>query len=121
MVNLDLLSFYSELNYMKRSDTYGQTNLSFGGSGARTTVDISHNLGYDPFFIMGCDLFNNGIIWSNNWVHEFTQSSAGSDRQPGFYYWCTDNVLTGCLWNGTGSNATSGSRTFYYGVYLDYA
>lgn len=122
MVNLDLLSFYSELNYMKRSDTYGVVPITFGSSGVDTSVSVTHGLGYDPFFIVGCDLFNDGIIWSSGYVDEYTESSSANPNQiSSFHYWCDDNILTMNLRNGSGSGVQSGARDFYYGVYIDYA
>lgn len=122
MVDLNLLSFYSELNYMKRSDTFGSTQITYGSAGTDSIVTIGHNLGYDPFFVVGVELFGDGIIWSNSYVHELTESSIGGiDIPPSLYYWCTDSALTISLRNGFGTGVQTGTVNVYYGVYLDYA
>lgn len=123
MVDLNLLSFYSELNYMKRSDKVGSAPVTYGAAGTDSSVPIDHNLGYDPFFIAGADLFGDGIIWSNNYVHELTESSLGgaANIPPALYYWCTDSVLTINLRNGLGTGVQAGTVNVYYGIYLDYA
>lgn len=123
MVDISKLGFYSELNYMKRSDTFGVDNLTYTSSFPGAMLTKTHGLGYVPFFLAGVDLFNDGVIWSNQIVYPYTESSSGGavDVPPLFFVWGNaDNIIIN-LRNGTDALVQSGSRKVYYGVYIDYA
>lgn len=123
MTDLDKLMYFSELNVMKRSDTFDSEQITYSSAGNDSQLPIDHNLGYIPFFVAGAELFNDGIIWSNNYVHEYTESSitGASNVPPNLFYWCNNTQLTINLRNGFGTGFQSGVRNVYYGVYLDYA
>jgi hypothetical protein len=121
-MDITKIAFDSRLNYLKKgSDTSGTTSITLGGSGATTTHTVTHNLGYIPFFIVGAELPSTGTIWSNNYVHEFTQSSGTPPNTPvQLDFWCTSTTLTIEIRNGTGTGQQSGSRQIYWNIYLDY-
>lgn len=120
MPDLTKLSFYSEMNYMKRGFSGSQEITLPAGSGAVLSTDIEHNLGYIPFFIVGAHLNDDTTIWSSNRVHQGTKSSAFGDTPVQLNYWCTDTTLTIYITNGTGVEEQSGTRTLYWAIYLDY-
>lgn len=116
------IAFDSRLNYMKRSEFCGSEPLILPSSGLTVTKTVSHNLGYIPFLQVGANLDDDSIIWSNNQVYEYTQTSlTGVDPPVQLSYWFTDTDLTINLINGTGGLAQSGSRTVYWVIYLDYS
>lgn len=121
MRDLTKLAFDSALNYLKRSETFGKTTGTYGGAGSSVLVDQVHAQGFVPFFIAGVELFNDGVIWSNQYVDEGTLSISALDLPPNFSYWCTNNILTVNLQNGTGVYTQAGTVDIYYGTYLDYA
>lgn len=115
------LNFDSRLNYMKRSEFTGSTSVTLGAAGATTTHTVTHSLGYIPFFIVGANLNDTSTIWSNNRVHEYTQSSnSGGARPVQLFAWINDTDLTIEVINGTGGLEQSGGRTVYWSIYLDY-
>lgn len=122
MSDLDRLSQYYELNVMKRANLPGSDTITYGSSDTDASVPVNHNLGYPPFCVAGADIFRDGIIWSNNYVHEYTESSVTgySNRRPQFSYWFNNSQLTINLRNGSGTNTQSGAANVYYAVYLDY-
>ena len=121
MTDLTKLSFDSRLNYLKRSEFVGSTNLTLPGAGLYVSHSVTHALGYVPFFIVGAELQDGDIVWSNDYVHELTQSSSAAlDPPVTFNYWCTSSTLTIELKNGEGSGEQSGDRTVYWAIYLDY-
>lgn len=120
MVDISKLSFYSELNYLKRGLT-GSQPLTLGAAGSTVTHTVAHNLGYIPFFVVGAELSDVGTIWSNNEVHVYTDTNlTGNDLPVQLDYWCTTSELTIQIRNGDGSLAESGDRTVYWVIYLDY-
>jgi hypothetical protein len=120
-MDLTKIAFDSRLNYLKKdSSISGTTSITLGGSGATTTHTVTHNLGYIPFFTVGAELVGTGTIWSNNYVHTFTQSSTFGDTPVQLDYWCTSTTLTIEIRNGTGSGQQSGSRQIYWNIYIDY-
>lgn len=122
MTDLDRLSHFYDLNVMKRANLPGSGIITYGGAGTDRSILVDHNLGYNPFFIAGADIFRNGIIWSNNYVNEYTESSLSGpvNMFPQLNYWCNSSQLTINLRNGDGTNTQSGSADVYYAVYLDY-
>ena len=119
-VDLTKIAFDSRLNYLKRSEFVGNDTVTLGGAGAVSTVTVSHNLGYIPFFSVGAELTDTSTIWSNTRVHELTNSSSGGDAFIELQYWCTSTTLTIRIVNGTGANVESGNRDVYWAIYLDY-
>lgn len=122
-VDLTKLAFYSEENYLKRSDFVGSQDLTLGGAGAVTTHTVTHNLGYIPFFIVGANINSDTAIWSNNRVWEYTLSSnsaTGNDPVQ-LQYWCTTTTLTIRIVNGLGTGTQAGTRTVCWAIYLDYS
>lgn len=110
-VDYDKLNFYTGANYMKRSNKSGQGTIS------SSTVDVDHNLGYVPQFLMFADLDNNGIIWyGGERVFEGTESTAFfPSPPPEVDSWITTSTLT--LYP---SNIGS-SRPIHWLIYLDYS
>lgn len=122
MANLSQLTNYYELNVMKRADLPGKGLVTYSAS---PEVDaqfvVNHGLGYVPFFIAGADIFRNGVIWSNEYLFEWSYSALGTlDQIPRFSYWCSANELTINLRNGGGTNQQSGDADVFYAVYIDY-
>lgn len=115
--DLSKLAFDSRLNYLKRSEFSGEGEVTQNPFN-EVLFEVTHSLGYVPFFIAGCDINDDGIIWSNEYVHEFTQSSGTSTAPKNYFYWCDDTELTILVRNDEGSNIT---RKVYYVVYLDYS
>ena len=120
-IDLSKISFIASMNYLKRF-TEGVLPVTYSVSaGGSTTESVTHNLGYKPYMSVGVDLFDDGIIWSNEYVHPYTQSaSLGIDNPPNFRYWTTDTDLTVELINGIDSAVESGAVSSYYVIYLDY-
>lgn len=121
-IDLSKVEFVSTVNYLKRGTgaaAPGSAALTLGGSGATTTKTITHNLGYIPMFAVSSEL-TSGVIWSNDYVHTLTKSSAAGDTIVTVNYWCDDTDLVIKLVNGTGANVASGDRTVYYVIYIDY-
>lgn len=116
-VDLSKLAFDSRLNYLKRSDFSGEGEVTQDPFN-EALFDVAHNLGYVPFFIAGCDINDDGIIWSNEYVHARTQSSSAGAAPKNYYYWCDDTELTILVRNNEGNIIT---RKVYYVVYLDYS
>lgn len=121
-VDLTKLSFYSAVNYLKRdSSLVGSTALTLPASGLSVSHTVTHNLGYVPFFIAGAELQDTSIIWSNNYVHEYTESISASPNFPvTFGYWCSATELTIEITNGGGTGVQTGSRDVWWIIYLDY-
>ena len=121
LVDLSKLGFYSGLNYLKRSSFVGSEDLTLASSGNSVQKVINHNLGYIPFFQVGADLTNDGTIWSNDVVNQYTETSISGyfPPYPTLTYWCDATNLTIDIYNGT-SPASSGTRTVYWAIYLDY-
>jgi len=122
MPDLSKLSFFSAENYMKKDvANSGSTTLTLGAAGAVTSHTVNHNLGYVPFFIVGAQLQTTRILWSNDYVHAYTQSvSASPDYPVALEFWCTTTQLTIRLRNGAGTGEQSGSREVYWNIYKDY-
>jgi hypothetical protein len=121
-VDLTKLSFISTLNYLKRdSALVGSDTITLGSSGSVSTKVVTHNLGYIPFFQVGADIVNDGMIWSNDIVNLYTQTSLSgtSTVYPTLMYWVTTTDLTIAFYNNT-SPLQTGTRTVYWAIYLDY-
>lgn len=120
-VDLSKLAFESRQNYLKRSEFVSETSIALGSGGANADVTITHGLGYVPFFIVGVDIDNDGVIWSNDKVNENTETSRFFfSSEPTVSSWATTTGLTINILNST-VPAQTGSRKVYYGVYLDYS
>ncbi len=122
-VDISTLNFYSGLNYMKRSEFTGSTEVTLPAADATVSYTVTHNLGYVPFIIAGATLSDTSIIWSNNRVNYLTETSLSgpSNQEIKFYYWATTTTLVMSIRNGTGTGALSGTRTLYWAIYEDYA
>lgn len=117
MADLTRLGFYSENNYLKRSEFVGsQTiNLVSGGGGPidERIITIQHDLGYIPQFHVYGDFFNgdtglyspfhNQFIVDPSWVY--------------CYKWATTTTLTLNIMNVPDTTRT---LTVYWVIYLDY-
>lgn len=115
-------AFNTGANYLARSNSYtGSVTITLPGSGLTKSAVIPHNLGYIPFFEVGADVDNDGIIWHGNKINLYTETSLGgvSSSSPTLKAWSTTTDLTILLDNTTTPVAT-GSRTLYYTIYLDY-
>lgn len=119
--DLTKLGFYSALNYLKRSSFVGSEALTLASAGNSVQKVVNHALGYIPFFQVGADLTNDGTIWSNDVVNQYTETSlSGVDPPyPTLTYWCDAQNLTIDINNST-SPASSGTRLVYWSVYVDY-
>lgn len=119
--DLSKLTFDSRENYLKRSEFVGQTSITLAGSAEDASVSVFHSLTYIPFFIVGVDLDDDGVIWSNDKVNERTESSRFFITTPYLKmdYWSTTTALTVNILNSSDPVQT-GTRKVYYGVYLDY-
>lgn len=122
MTDLSKLAFDSRLNYLKRSEFVGEESVTLGGAGSSTSfVEITHNLGYVPFFVAGATLQNDSIIWSNEYVHPRTRSSLTGGAQPVNYeYWADENKMVVIIINGLSGGEQSGNRRIFWSIYLDY-
>lgn len=119
-IDLSKIAFDSRQNYMKRGFS-GSADLTLGAAGATTTHTVSHDLGYIPIFMVGAELDDTSIIYSNNLVHEATQSSAGGANIPvQVQFWPTTTTLTINIINGSGTGTRAGTRTVHWVIYLDY-
>lgn len=122
MADLTKLGFISSLNYMKRSEFVGNTDLTLPVAGDIVTHTVTHDLGYVPFFIVGAEQVDNTTIWSGNYVNAYTLTSGSPGDLPvQLNYWSTDTALTIELTNGIGTGDQEGEiRTVYWVIYLDY-
>lgn len=111
----------SDNNYLKRIPyLVGTSAVSLGGFGTVGTIAVGHNLDYIPFFQIGCDIDNDGILWSNNKVDSLTESSLGSNPpNVDLVYWITPATLTISIENNT-SPASTGTRRVWWVIYKDY-
>jgi len=122
MVDLSKVNFLSSLNYLKReSSLVGNSTLTLGGAGTTVTYDVTHNLGYVPFYTIGAEVSQDGILWSNEVVDQYTQTTLTgiSNDYPTLMSWCTTTTLTIALYNNT-SPVQSGAIPIYWSIYLDY-
>lgn len=123
--DLSLLSFYSLSNYLKRDASIeGTTLLTIPSAGNVVSHSVSHNYGYTPQVYVGVDADNDGIIWSNQKVHSFTETSLGglieSDIQQILSsYYIDDTQLVIYLENQT-TTASGQQRRIYWVIYKDY-
>lgn len=125
MPDLSKLSFYSLVNYLKRdSNLENTTLLTLPASGSSVSYPINHNFGYVPQVYVGVDADNDGIIWSNQKVHAYTDTSASglaaSDVQQVLSSYTVDeNQLVIYLENQT-TTAAGQQRRIYWTIYKDY-
>jgi hypothetical protein len=121
-MDLTKIAFDSRLNYLKKDTAIsGSTTIALSGGGGGATFDtINHNLGYIPFVIVGGELQDTTTLWSNDYVHVYTQAGATPNYPVTFTYWWDTTTLTIILINGAGTGQQSGNRTFYYNIYRDY-
>lgn len=118
MIDISKISFWSEANYMKRSELCGSASLTLDAGGGTVTQTIPHNLGYIPFFEVYCDQNGNGIIWSQQKINLYTETSLFATLpDPQVTAWSTTDILTINLSN---PNLDSGDRTVYWLIYLDW-
>lgn len=116
-VDLTKLGFYSEVNAMKRSSFVGSTSLA--QSPGTVSHVVTHSLGYIPDFDVFSDLNNDGVIWAGEKVHKDTDSSSLVNLDvPTITANATTSTLTIFLDNSLSSS--TGSRTIYWVIYLDY-
>lgn len=108
--DFDKLNFYSNVNYMKRSDKSGESTIS------SSEKSVTHGLGYEPQFLHYADVDNDGYIWyGGERVNEYTEStSGGGSAPPRVDAWITDTTLTLSPFN------ISSARPIYWLIYLDY-
>ena len=120
-VDLTKLIFLSSLNYLKRSNFFNNDTVTLGGANTQVVKNVDHNLGYIPFIHVAADLQDNGVLWANDIVDKYTETSLSSfsNDYPTLEYWTTNNILTISIYNHT-SPAATGTRRVYWGVYLDY-
>jgi hypothetical protein len=116
------IAFSSEQNYLKRSpDLEGNTLLTLPSVGNSVTHTVTHDLGYIPFFHLGIDTNNDGIVWANDIVSEYSETSLTGIESlipdPELFYWVTTTTLTIGLINHPGD---AGTRSIYWAIYLDY-
>lgn len=113
------LVFDSRLNYMKRGFV-GSEVIAIPASGVEFH-GVNHNLGYIPFFIVGAEMPDDGVIWSNNLVFKGTRGGTGGETPPQLRYWTTEDTLSIGLADGfNGGEITPAPRDVYWVIYLDY-
>lgn len=116
------LSFLDSINYLKRDPNLsGSGAVTLGGAGTTASRTITHSLGYIPFVTVGADIKADGTVWANDIVNQYTQTSLSGTNPPfpTLNYYVTTTTLVISLINNT-SPASSGSRTVYWAIYLDY-
>lgn len=125
--DLTLLSFLSLTNYLKRDASLeGTTLLTIPASGSVVSHTVTHNFGYVPQVYVGVDADNDGIIWSNQKVHTFTDSvlltslGASDIEQVLSSYDVDDTELVIHLENQT-TTASGQQRRIYWVIYKDYS
>jgi len=108
--DLNKLNSYSGVNYMKRSDTSGQSTIN------TADLPISHNLNYTPQFVIYADLDGDGFLWyGGEKVFEGTNSTSFFASPPPLVdSWITDTTLTMHPYN------FSAARAIHWLIYLDY-
>lgn len=125
MPDLSKLSFYSPTNYLKRDrNLEGTTLLTLPATGGVVSYTVNHSLGYVPQVYVGVIADNDGVIWSNQKVHHYTDTSltglAASDIQQvlsSYYVDATSLVIY--LENQT-TTASGQQRRIYWAIYKDY-
>lgn len=123
MANTEKLQSYSELNTLKRLDNpIGRTTtFTYGSAGTTVTTPINHNLSYPPFYSVGVELFNDGVLWSTQYLIPYDPDVVSADQPPMWKSWTDNNTISVAVYNPpSGSLVQSGSREIRYGVYLDY-
>lgn len=122
---LSMLSFYSLVNYLKRDAQLESTTLlTLPASGSVVSYTVNHNYGYVPQVYVGVNADNDGVIWSNQKVHAYTDTVLGglaaSDiEQVLSSYHVDENQLIIYLENQT-STAAGQQRRIYWTIYKDY-
>lgn len=124
MPDLSKLAFYSDVNYLKRSEFCGHTTVTLPAYGGTVEHSIDHNLGYVPFYQVYSEIDTAGVIWAGGKVSEntdqaFLSGSAADTTYPEIRSWITDTTLTIQLINFTSPTAT-GTRELYWLIYKDY-
>lgn len=119
------MSFYTDANYLKRdSDLEGTTLLTVPVSGSVVSHTITHNFGYVPQVYVGVDADNDGIIWSGQKVHAYTESSLGglvdSDIQQVLSSYYVDTTTLVIYLENQTTTASGGQRRIYWVIYKDY-
>jgi hypothetical protein len=123
MANLTQLNFISTENYLKRgAELTGSGTLALDSGGGTTTYTVTHNLGYVPFYTIGAELTQDGMIWCNEIVDQYTQTLASGSPSdyPVLRAWATEDELTIALFNNTLPIQT-GDIPIYWAIYLDYS
>lgn len=124
--DLSKASFYSQSNIMKRMNSVGrETQFTYVASALGvTTANITHGLGYEPFYIVGVELFNDGILWSTNYLDEYSSvvyTGGSGAEKASFTTNTTSTTLTITITNGNTGFIQTGTRIIRYGVYHDYS
>lgn len=123
-LDLTKVTFYSGVNYMKRSRHVGSISLTLPGYGSAVTYTVEHNLGYIPQYTVQAEIDESGTIWNGGKVSQYTDQLYLSglfvdETYPQLYSWSTTTTLTIRIENYTSPLAT-GARTVYWVVYEDY-
>lgn len=116
MVDRTKLSFYSGINYMKRSPFFDVVSQPMPSGSSFATTTINHNLKYVPFFTYAIDYNNDGILWATDYV----VSGRYPDTTPGLFRCYIDENNLYVRSGQNRDNNASGSRNVYYGIYLDF-
>lgn len=118
--NLSNLNFSSEVNYMKQDPSSGSITIQLGVlSPDVTTISISHNLGYIPFYQVLSELDQTNTIWIPDVITSTTNSSAFfTPTYPLIDHWIDTINLTIQLDNS--SSANTGNIIVYWLIYKDY-
>lgn len=123
MVDLSKFIFYSQVNYMKRSEEFtGNANKSISGTGeAVATETVTHNLGYVPQFDVYMDVEGDGTLWyDGSIVWEGTEAIGGAST-PYVEMRSHSNTTQLVMYiDDFTSGGTSGTRDIYWLIYLDY-
>lgn len=124
-VDLTKLNFFSGVNYLKRDTALvGTTLLTLPAADNVVSHTVTHSLGYIPFVYVGADVDNDGIIWSNQKVHTYTDTvlsglTSTDIEQILLTHSVSTTQLVINLENLTTTEAGE-QRRIYWVIYLDY-
>lgn len=116
--DLSKLHFHTGINYLKRSEFCGTTDLN---TASATSYSVTHNLGYVPFFQVYAELDEADTIWAGGKVSTYTDQTflSGLGTPPTYIEirgWSTTTTLTINLTNTSGQTVP-----IYWLIYLDYS
>lgn len=123
-MDINDFNFTTDANYLKRAMS-GTVTISMPASGGANTATITHNLGYQPRYIVSGYTAANSYLWTNGEIisrlsDQAILSGLGTGPQyPTIEHWVTNTQLVIRMHNDT-DPASSGSRQFVYTIYLDY-